>query len=403
MKRILISVALVLACFGNLAHAATIYVSKQGSDANIGSSWASAKLTVSAALSVAQSTDEVWVARGAYVENINMRNGVALYGGFSGTEALRSQRNWKVNETTLDGNRSGSVVTVGYCTHSNTRIDGFTVTNGLARNGGGIFMQQNEAWKQNSFVGIANNRIVDNAAVEVSPGDGLGGGIYCMDATATASIVLQGNIIANNSGRGGGGVYAAYVDALISRNTISGNRGRGAVELSGRFGSIDNNLLYGNLCTAFILSNASNPCIANNTIVGNAGGIWMSDRSAADIANNIIWSNGIDVLSHESGGIPSLWNNCVSPNGYGGVEPGSTDISADPLLDADYRLTGLSPCIDAGRDSYAISPYDFDGEQRVWGLRVDIGADEYQPIPEPSGLLALALGIGGLGMVRRRR
>jgi len=54
---------------------------------------------------------KVWVAAGTYVENITLKSGVALYGGFAGNETDLSQRNWAANKTILDGNQSGSVVT----------------------------------------------------------------------------------------------------------------------------------------------------------------------------------------------------------------------------------------------------------------------------------------------------
>jgi hypothetical protein len=49
-----------------------------------GTSWDKAFHTVQAGLNTASSGGEVWVARGTYVENITLKDGVALYGGYSG-------------------------------------------------------------------------------------------------------------------------------------------------------------------------------------------------------------------------------------------------------------------------------------------------------------------------------
>ncbi len=62
----------------NPLFAATIHVSKSGSDTNSGTSWAAAKLTVRAGLNAAASGDQVWVAAGTYVDWITLKDGVEL-------------------------------------------------------------------------------------------------------------------------------------------------------------------------------------------------------------------------------------------------------------------------------------------------------------------------------------
>ena len=105
---------------------------------------------------------EIWVADGVYTpgntitDTIQMANNVSLYGGFVGTETMRSQRNWHTNVTVLSGDigrddhvDAGGVVT--RATHitgnnsihvvsavgvSNTaKLDGFTITAGQADQG----------------------------------------------------------------------------------------------------------------------------------------------------------------------------------------------------------------------------------------------------------------------------
>jgi len=130
------AVAVVLLAGAGLtlpAVAGTVFVSTSGNDENDGLTWATAKQTVQAGLNAATGGDEVWVAAGTYVENITLKDAVALYGGFAGNETELSQRNWATNKTVLDGNQAGSVVTSPSGATAATRIDGFTIPNGSGR------------------------------------------------------------------------------------------------------------------------------------------------------------------------------------------------------------------------------------------------------------------------------
>ncbi|MCK4298493.1 MAG: hypothetical protein KAX80_03105, partial [Planctomycetes bacterium] len=92
---------------------AVIHVKLDGSDAADGLTWGAAKQTVQAGLDACYAGDEVWVAAGIHVQpSINLRAGVALYGGFDGTETEREQRDWRSNVTVLDANYAGPVVVV---------------------------------------------------------------------------------------------------------------------------------------------------------------------------------------------------------------------------------------------------------------------------------------------------
>ena len=48
---------------------------------------------------MAASNDEVWIAAGTYIENAILSNGIAMYGGFAGTESARDERDWVSNAT----------------------------------------------------------------------------------------------------------------------------------------------------------------------------------------------------------------------------------------------------------------------------------------------------------------
>ena len=66
---------------------AIIYVEWDSPNDGPGSDWGHAFRTVAAGLNAAGSGDQVWVARGTYVERITLKVDVGLYGGFAGSES----------------------------------------------------------------------------------------------------------------------------------------------------------------------------------------------------------------------------------------------------------------------------------------------------------------------------
>jgi Protein of unknown function (DUF1565) len=140
--------------------AAVHFVDVDATGANNGTSWTDAYTDLQSALAAAISGDEIWVAEGTYKPTtgidrairFQLNNGVKLYGGFAGTETLRSQRNWTTHVTILSGdigtigNNSDNTQTVISTdgTDSTTVLDGFTVTGGNAdaawQSGGGMIV-----------------------------------------------------------------------------------------------------------------------------------------------------------------------------------------------------------------------------------------------------------------------
>ena len=161
-----LSIPIAFLLISATASAAVLHVSTNGNDGNSGTSWALAKKTVQAAIDAANAGDEVWVAAGIYNEHITNKAvgdvavDVALYGGFDGSEGMRSERDIAANPTVLHGTNNGIVVTIKYGAGRTTRIDGFYITGGNKSAtpgdpGGGIHMT-------GSAPTIANNIIKGN-------------------------------------------------------------------------------------------------------------------------------------------------------------------------------------------------------------------------------------------------
>lgn len=94
------------------AQAAVIYVSGSAGGANNGLSWEDAFTNLQDALAAAQPGDEIWIAAGIYTPappggsrdaSFELRTGVALYGGFSGEETAREERDWGLHIALLCG------------------------------------------------------------------------------------------------------------------------------------------------------------------------------------------------------------------------------------------------------------------------------------------------------------
>lgn len=381
--RFAILAGLVVLLCATCALGAVVYVKPTGKDTNNGSSWAYAKLTVQAGISAAASGGEVWVAAGTYPQAITLKSGVGLYGGFAGTEALRTQRRPATYATYLDGGGADTVVTAPAGATAATVIDGFTIRNGRGASGGGIYAAD-------SAITISNNTISDNKAFYY------GGGIYGEASTLT----IIGNTLTRNRAAFGGGIACYDSDApTITCNRIYSNTsdydGSGIYCYSNSTPVIASNLIYANTAAsegAGVYCDDAAPVIVNNTISDNnatthGGGLACLDSSPT-IANNIIafGSSGIRSVGI---GSPTVRNNIVTGNaayGYSGLSAGTDDLSTDPAFvnrtARDYHLGLNSLAINAGwNEAPGVGSTDADGSLRIQGGAIDIGAHEFANLP----------------------
>ncbi len=316
------------------AQAATLEVDDSG-----GTPYATIQSAIDAAT---PGTDDVFVHCGTYVENVVMRDQVSVRGAGPGC-------------TTIDGGAAGSAVTflnVG----DGTVLQGFSIRNGLADFGGGIYAE-------NSSPTITGNVIRNNATNAF----GNGGGLFvagAVTAAITAPTITRNVIVDNSAEESGGGISIYYEDGtLVSDNLIKGNTAKqdgGGVHVFDGQPQIVNNTIVDN-------------CIqgAGPACDGGGGGVRVTFSDPVELIGNVIVGNeaaipgdggGVDVDAFSS--VTFLTNDTWSnqPQDYGGVaDPTGVDgnISTDPLFVdeqtgfAGYQPRSDSPLVDAATTAAA--------------------------------------------------
>ena len=218
-----------------------VYVNADsGASSPDGCNWGTAFSKLQDALTASAAGDEIWVVAGTYypdegLTQINddrsstfqLKNGVAVYGGFNGTETARSQRDPSVNVTMLSGD-IGTVGVIADNAYQVVRIvgdladvyvlDGFTVTsgnsNGSSGHGGGIYIQ-------NASPYLGNLTITTNIA------SANGAGVYVTSLSSVrasySSPSLANVVISNNTAARGGGLYTQNSSPVLSNVSFVGN------------------------------------------------------------------------------------------------------------------------------------------------------------------------------------
>jgi len=387
---------------------AIVRVRSTGNDNNDGSTWALAKRTVTGAVAVAM--QEIWVAKRTnavgplpYFENIALRPGLGLYGGFAGTETNRDQRNPVANLTILDGslNRVVDLQSLFDGGVTKSAIDGFTIIRG-GNQGAGIRVRDTGQT-------VSNCRFITNSSANS------GGAIW---VSGGSPLIVSNTFDRNSAAVYGGAIFCDGSPTILNNLMVSNvaSSAGGAIHI--RDGVVANNLIVSNTASAEgggIYCNLGAVLVANNTLVGNTapllgGAIQFANAATPTVANNIVAFNARG-LATADGSTPVLLNNCVFSNAlfnYSGLVAGAGDISADPLFVnlavGNLHLLSNSPCLDAGTNSVVAPAWrDLDGELRLQGARVDIGADELPaPLeitlnpPVASGGNLMLTGSGGL-------
>lgn len=307
---------------------------------------------------------QVWVAAGVYpvyqsaaTDAITLKKKVHVYGGFIGTETALEARNYRANETTLDGEGKVFHVVLG---EDDAVIDGFTVRGGNAdgaeASGGGIYC----AFRSPI---IRNCTITGNKAL-------YGGGIATKQSAAR---IENCHIVGNSAGRGGGLYINSDLDGQPPKiiNTV----------FAGNTGSVHGGAAYVWESNPFFV----NCTIVDNNAQGNGGGLCGYENSSLFVKNTVIWANAAAEAGNQyhmnyTSSVTFLYCNIQD---YG-VDEVSGCTDGDPNLGRteapyDLRIRPPSAAIDTGTNIDAPST-DIEGNPRPQGFGFDMGAYEYSPV-----------------------
>ena len=202
-------------------------------------------------------------------------------------------------------------------------------------------------------------------------------------AGSTTTLALTDVSTTDNDGNGifVSGVDTGPVTFTADRLRISGNASGlwGQQNLAASTSLITNALIYGNAAGVVLLD--ANASLVNSTIADNTGrGFELGFSSDGLIENSILWQNaGGDVVPFSPSTVVVNSSILTSDAGLTGTLQTFADPTFTDAPGGDYTLLAGSPGIDAGDGTVTGLPStDFDGNARISGGVVDLGAFEFQ-------------------------
>lgn len=362
-----------------------------------------------------------------------------------GTRDITANETILSGDIGVSGDATDNVYHVVTATYDNnqhfTDLDGFTISDGNANGSGysyvnGYSISENAGggvYLNYSFINISNTVIVNNTAAVY------GGGIFSYYSTTniengtisnneatvdggglcsvSGTMAIQKSIISDNeAGDNGGGIYNFETNLMIQTSTIDNNStvgyNGGGIYSTGGYIDIRTSTLSNNTASQYgggIYNTTSNAQLSNLLIRNNSnGGIYnvayMSARNLTVIDDVYMMNSSYYNYFYNSilwGGITSsnYWhfqpNNTIvkGGNGSGNLQGNfdvtsfnadGSDIFADPTnaTTPDYTLKACAIAVNAGSNWDTNGSKDLNGNKRIIGSLVDLGAYEYQAIPQ---------------------
>ncbi|HUO72297.1 MAG TPA: choice-of-anchor Q domain-containing protein [Solirubrobacteraceae bacterium] len=226
------------------------------------------------------------------------------------------------------------------------------------------------------FNGNATGRIANNSIVMGEASNGYAIDLY--DAAGSLDVDVIANHLSGTNYDTGIGVVAGEggaAEVRILDNLVTGQGGN-----AGLTGAIA------------LEADAPGPfaaTVVNNTVAdGEIGIATRGNLMTGLVANNIVTNNTTWGIRIDPPNLANS-NNLVFGNATDPFTPGPGTVTLDPLFVSvsDFLLQPGSPAIDAGDDGSVPADLttDLDGNPRIQGSHVDIGA--YETAPEPAAVL----------------
>ena len=344
MKRSILQLAAICSLAFTLnSSAAVFYVDVNGTNpVSPYTSWATAATNIQNAVFRAGSGDTVLIT-----------NGIYQCGGYS---LAGSNRVYVLNNITVQSVNGPAVTMIKgawdaatngpnavRCAYLNNgaTLSGFTLTNGATQNygsGGGVCCQ-------------STNCLVTNCVITGNTAYNQGGGA-CYGTLVNCALIGNSAAPLNNDiGNGGGAYESTLVNCVLTRNF--------AGYVSGAAG----------FCTLI------NCTLVSNSVAGYSSG----SVEGCTLKNCIVYYNFSDYTNTDAGGSGYYTNCCLS---FAATFAGANNFTNPPafvnLAGGDFHLQLGSPCINAGNNSFITDSTDLDGNPRIIGGTVDMGAYENQ-------------------------
>ena len=351
-------------------------------------SWANAATNIQDAINVSTNGDLISVTNGVY------RGGIAV------TNAITIQSVNGLGTTLIDGNQASICAALA----DGSTLSGFTLTNGYCTTAGaGVFCSSTNADVFNCLI-ISNSVYGGYGAVYYGTlsnciitgnislyGDGVGAAFSVLnDCTLSGNIVPQRLNQGGGAGEGGGALECTLNRCVLAGNSAAWGGGAAASTLNNCLVTNNTSINYysegealgGGLAFCY----ATNCTIVNNTVDYNfsypassseSGGVYGGTSVNCIIYANRLYKIGFAYFLDNYDGSPTLNYCCTLP-----LPSGINNFTNAPVFvnqsGGDYHLQSLSPCINAGNNASVTTTNDLDGNPRIVGGTVDVGAYEYQ-------------------------
>ncbi|WP_300670725.1 choice-of-anchor U domain-containing protein [Desulfoluna sp.] len=322
------------------------YVSPTGDAANDGQSWSTAWKDPQRAIWYAAPGEAVWVATGTYTptwspnlpgnldpraRHFSLKKGIAVHGGFTGTETTLADRSFAATETIFTGDSLGNDNPLAPETCSENLRHTFYHPAGLC---------------------LDATATLDRVTISSGNADGtdlhsLGAGMLNLSASPTLTLCR----FTKNQASNGCVLYNDNASPRLVQCLATGNQ---AIAITNR--------------------NHSRPNLINTTVANNTGGVINDPTSSVRLDSCIIWDNGFEAQVSDAGNTSTiLWSLVGGPEQNPAADPEFTDPEND-----EFTLSDTSPAIHAGNPAATVDTLgtqDLGGNHRLCGP-IDMGAFE---------------------------